>query len=153
MSRKQYWRRSYCSSALQWVENFSLHFTVLHCTALNSAGIYRTTQDCTMLHCTILHCAAMHSCELQYLLPVLYHQLWLQKGGGWKFSYHNAERHSGTTWLHWWEWVGFDQWWEESGRASWPLLEVWSLDRGATNVLINSVKISDFQITEEFENL
>ena len=33
------------------------------------------------------------------------------------------------------------------------LLEVRSLDRGATNVLLNSVKISDFQITEEFENV
>ena len=61
--------------------------------------------------------------------------------------------HSGTTWLHWWEWVGFDQWWEESGRASWPLLEFLSLDRGAIHVLLNSVKISDFQITEEFENV
>ena len=49
--------------------------------------------------------------------------------------------------------MGFDQWWEESGRASWPLTEVRSLDRGATNVLLNSVKLSDFQITEEFENV
>ena len=62
-------------------------------------------------------------------------------------------RHSGTTWLHRWEWVGLDQWWEESGIASWRLMEVWSLDRGATNFLFNSVKISDFQITEEFENV
>ena len=46
--------------------------------------------------------------------------------------------------------MGFDQWWEESGRA---LTEVRSLDRGATNVLLNSVLISDFQITEEFENV
>ena len=47
--------------------------------------------------------------------------------------------------------MGFDQWWEESGRASRPLTEIRSLDRGATNVLLNSVKLSDFQITEEFE--
>ena len=49
--------------------------------------------------------------------------------------------------------MGFDQWWEESGRASWPFMEVCSLDIGVTNLLFNSVKISDFQITEEFENV
>ena len=49
--------------------------------------------------------------------------------------------------------MGFDQWWEESGRASWAFMEVLSLDRGAKNVLLNSAKIFDFQITEEFENV
>ena len=47
----------------------------------------------------------------------------------------------------------FDQWWEESGRASWPFIEVCSLDIRATNLLLNAVKISNFQITEELKNV
>ena len=43
-------------------------------------------------------------------------------------NYYWLGGHSGTTWIHRWEWVGFDQWWEESGRTSWLLMEVWSLD-------------------------
>ena len=49
---------------------------------------------------------------------------------------------------------------DSNSGSGWDLIsggkklgELHGLDRGATNVLLNSVSISDFQINEEFENV